>query len=46
MPMKRLQSLLATGALIGVCLILLSTTSDSALAEDYSASNQAEFWAV
>ena len=46
MPMKKQQSLLATGALIGACLILLSTTSYSALAEDYRVSNQAEFWAV
>jgi poly(beta-D-mannuronate) lyase len=46
MLIKKLQSLLATGALIGACLILLSTTSCSALAEDYRVSNQAEFWAV
>lgn len=44
--MKKLQSLLATGALIGVCLFLLSTSAYSALAEDYRVTNQAEFWAL
>ena len=46
MPMKKLQSLLATGALIGVCLFLLSTSAYSALAEDYRVTNQTEFWAL
>ena len=44
--MKKLQSLLATGALIGVYLFLLSTSAYSALAEDYRVTNQAEFWAL
>ena len=46
MLIKKLQSLLATGALIGVCLFLLSTSAYSALAEDYRVTNQTEFWAL
>ncbi|MDB2316228.1 polysaccharide lyase 6 family protein [Luminiphilus sp.] len=46
MPMKKLQSLLTTGAIIGVCLFLLSTSAYSALAEDYRVTNQNEFWAL
>ena len=46
MPMKKLQSLLTTGALIGVCLFLLSTSAYSALAEDYRVTDQNEFWAL
>ena len=46
MPMKKLQSLLTTGALIGVGLFLLSTSAYSALAEDYRVTDQNEFWAL